>query len=55
MSQGQLFGLIGTLLVLGAVLAMWLRGSRPRGGQTILGGVLVAAVLVVIALVLERL
>ena len=55
MSQGQLFALISSLLVLGAVLAMYLRGSRPRGGQTILGGVLVAAVLVVLALVLERL
>jgi hypothetical protein len=53
-SQNQLFGLIGTLLVLGAVLAMWLRGSRPRGGQTIIGGLVVAAALVLIALLLEK-
>jgi hypothetical protein len=53
-SQGQLFALIGSLLVLGAVLAMWLRGSRAQGWQTIVGGILVAAVLVVIALVFEK-
>ena len=54
MTQGQLFGLISTLLVLGAVLAMWLRGSRPQGGQTIIGGLVVAAVLVLIAVLLEK-
>ena len=54
MSQNQLFGLIGSVLVLGAVLAMWLRGSRPQGWQTIVGGVVVAAVLVLIAVVLDK-
>ncbi|MBX3500541.1 MAG: hypothetical protein KF889_13920 [Alphaproteobacteria bacterium] len=54
MSQNQLFALISALLVLAAVLAMWLRGSRPQGWQTVAGGVVVAAVLVVIALVFEK-
>lgn len=54
MSQGQLLALIGSLLVLGAVLAMWLRGSRAQGWQTIVGGVTVAAVLVLIAIVFEK-
>jgi len=53
-SQSQLFALISSVLVLGAVLAMYLRGSRPRGGQTIIGGVVVAVVLVVIALLIEK-
>ncbi len=53
MSQNQLFALIGSLLVLGAVLAMWLRGSRPQGWQTIAGGVVVAVVLVLIAVALD--
>lgn len=55
MSQNQLFALIGSLLVLGAVLAMYLRGSRAtQGWQTIVGGLVVAAVLVAIALVFEN-
>jgi hypothetical protein len=54
MTQNQLFALIGSLLVLGAVIAMWLRGSRPQGWQTILGGVVVAVVLVLIAVVLDK-
>lgn len=54
MSQDQLFALIGSLLVLGAVLAMWLRGSQPKGWQTIAGGVVVAVVLVLIAVVLDK-
>lgn len=54
MSQNQLFALIGSLLVLGAVLAMWLRGSQPKGWQTIGGGVVVAVVLVLIAVVLDK-
>lgn len=54
MSQGQFFALISSVLVLGAVMAMYLRGSRPQGGQTIVGGIVVAVVLVVVALVLER-
>jgi hypothetical protein len=53
-SQNQLFALISALLVLGAVLAMWLRGSRPQGWQTVVGGIVVAAVLVVIALVFDK-
>lgn len=53
MSQNQLFALIGSLLVLGAVLAMWLRGSHPKGWQTIGGGVAVAVVLVLIAVALD--
>lgn len=53
MSQNQLFALIGSLLVLGAVLAMWLRGSQPKGWQTIAGGVVVAVVLVLIAVALD--
>ena len=54
MSQNQLFALIGSVLVLGAVLAMWLRGSRPQGWQTIIGGVAVAVVLVLIAVALDK-
>jgi uncharacterized membrane protein YraQ (UPF0718 family) len=54
MTQNQLFALIGSLLVLGAVIAMWLRGSRPQGWQTILGGGVVAVVLVLIAVVLDK-
>ena len=54
MTQNQLFALIGSVLVLGAVLAMWLRGSRPQGWQTIVGGVVVAGVLVLIAVVLDK-
>ena len=54
MSQGQLFALIGSVLVLGAVLAMWLRGSRPQGGQVIIGGIVVAVVLVLLAVLLEK-
>lgn len=55
MSQNQLFALIGSLLVLGAVLAMYLRGSRAvQGWQTIVGGVAVAVVLVLIAVVLDK-
>jgi len=54
-SQNQLFALIGSLLVLGAVLAMYLRGSRAvQGWQTIVGGLVVAGVLVLIAVVLEK-
>ena len=53
MSQNQLFALIGSLLVLGAVLAMWLRGSQPKGWQTVAGGVVVAVVLVLIAVALD--
>lgn len=54
MSQNQLFALIGSVLVLGAVLAMWLRGSRPKGWQTVAGGVAVAVVLILIAVVLDK-
>jgi hypothetical protein len=53
MSHNQLFALIGSLLVLGAVLAMWLRGSQPKGWQTVAGGVVVAVVLVLIAVALD--
>ena len=53
MSQNQLFALIGSLLVLGAVLAMWLRGSQPKGWLTIAGGVVVAVVLVLVAVALD--
>jgi len=54
MSQNQIFALIGSLLVLGAVLAMWLRGSQPKGWRTIAGGVVVAVVLVLIAVAFEK-
>jgi hypothetical protein len=53
-SQNQIFALIGSVLVLGAVLAMWLRGSRPQGMQVIGGGIAFALVLVLIAVVLDK-
>lgn len=54
MSQNQLFALLGSVLVLGAVLAMWLRGSQPKGWQTVGGGIAVAVVLVLLAVVLDK-